>query len=175
MRIGYCEDEKAFYPQIETMVQKWAAAHQTKTEIIFYGSGEELLFENPESFPFDLLMIDIQMKKIDGLELARKIRQRDEQLRIAFLTARKDYVFQGYEVQAIRYLLKPLQYEELVGLLDLVQQELGRKKRYLLASEGTEKLKIDLDTVRYAESDAHYMRIYADRQKPYMIKKNMKK
>lgn len=114
------------------------------------------------------------MKRMDGMELARRIRKRDPEVRLAFLTGRKEYVFQGYEVQAVRYLLKPLKQEALEALLDLVAEQLGREKRYLLVSENGEKQKIDMDSILYVESDAHYIRIYTERSHPILIKMNMK-
>ena len=47
MRIGYCEDEAAFYPQMEKQIRRWADWRKVPVEILFYGSGEELLFEHP--------------------------------------------------------------------------------------------------------------------------------
>ena len=99
MRIGYCEDEAAFYPQMEQRIRRWADRRGTPVEVLFYGSGEELLFEHPDTFPFDLLILDIQMKQMDGMELARRI----------------------------RYLLKPLKQEALAALLDLVMEQRGRE------------------------------------------------
>lgn len=47
LRIGYCEDEAAFYPQMEKQIRRWADWRKVPVEILFYGSGEELLFEHP--------------------------------------------------------------------------------------------------------------------------------
>ena len=81
-----------------------------------------MLFENPESFPFDLLLLDIELEKMNGIALAKKIREKDDSIMLAFLSNRKEYVFEGYEVQAIRYLLKPLQEEQFFPLLKQLEE-----------------------------------------------------
>ena len=71
-----------------------------KTDLVWYESAEQMLFECDGRYPFDLIILDIQMKETTGMELARKIRQTDAQVPILFLTAIKEYVFEGYEAQS---------------------------------------------------------------------------
>lgn len=104
MRICICDDDKFMCDNLKEMILQ----HGAHVITVFY-SAEELLFECENQFPFDCVFLDIQMKSINGIECARKIREYDKKIGIVFLSAIKDYVFEGYEVNAIRYLLKPLE------------------------------------------------------------------
>ena len=89
------------------------------------------------------------MKKQNGMELARRIRQTDAQVPILFLTAMKEYVFEGYEVKALRYLIKPVQDEALFAILDEIQ---SADQRYVLLNGS----RINLNDLIYVEAEAHY-------------------
>ena len=109
MNIAYCEDEKIQLEYMEQLIKKWADEGNDTVTYFGYGSAKELLFEHPDSFPFDLLLLDIDMDGMDGMALAKEIREKDQKLPIVFLTNRSEYVFEGYEVGALRYLLKPVE------------------------------------------------------------------
>lgn len=83
----------------------------------------------PDSYPFDLIFLDIDLGGMDGMALARKIRETDSEVPILFLTNHREYVFEGYEVQAFRYLLKPVTEDTLFPLLDELQSCADRKSR----------------------------------------------
>ena len=139
MRICFCDDEKSFHAVVENMIQKWAKEKGVLCEVFHYDSAEQMLFENEQNFSFDLILLDIQMGKMDDVELARKIRERDNHVMIAFLTAVGDHVFEGYEVQAVRYLMKPLQQEKLSELLELAAKASQNNRKYLILEVGGEK------------------------------------
>ena len=83
-----------------------------------YSSATELLFYWSEGKSFDIAFLDIKMKNMSGVELARLLRKNDDLLIIVFITGLMDYVFQGYEVQALRYLLKPVKETDYFACLD---------------------------------------------------------
>lgn len=151
MKICICDDDKNQCEELKEMILK----HDTH-EIIIYHSAEEMLFECENHFSFDCLFLDIQMKKINGIELAKKIRLYDEHLIIVFLSAISDYVFEGYEVQAIRYLLKPLSEKKCFELLDLIQNSLKQEVFYLYIN----KTKINCDDILYIEAIGHYCHLH---------------
>lgn len=124
MRIAYCEDEAAQAQLVRTMIEQWAECKQEFVEVVLFESAEEFLFKN-DDFPYDVVFLDIAMRQINGVELARTIRKKDKRLPIAFLTADKAFAIEGYEVHAVRYLLKPITTEKLESLLDelLAEQE----------------------------------------------------
>jgi len=117
MRIAYCEDEPAQAALVRAMILRWAESRKITAEVILYESAEEFLFKN-ETFLYDVVFLDIAMRQMNGVELARAIRQKDKNLPIAFLTADRTFAIEGYEVHAVRYLLKPVTAEKLGSLLD---------------------------------------------------------
>ena len=86
-----------------------------------FSDSAAFLFQYPGSYPFDLIFLDIDLGGMDGMALARKIRETDSEVPILFLTNHKEYVFEGYEVQAFRYLLKPVTEDTLFPLLEELQ------------------------------------------------------
>ena len=121
MNIAYCEDEKIQKEILEELLCRWG-----KVDLVWYESAEQMLFECDGRYPFDLIILDIQMRNQNGMELARQIRRADPQVPLLFLTATKEYVFEGYEVNALRYLIKPIQPSQLFAILGEIQASTKR-------------------------------------------------
>lgn len=158
MRICFCDDEASTRSQFERMAAAWEEQRGEAAELQLYNSAEQLLFEvdQPEAqeLAFDLILLDIQMGGMDGITLARQLRAQDK--RLAFLTAAREYVFEGYEVQAVRYLLKPMQQEKVFELLDLARQNL-QEQPSLILNCADEKKKLYLSQIAAIEAQGHYL------------------
>ena len=132
------------------LVGKYSSAVQAMKEL----PGEEV----------DLLFLDIQMPGMDGVTLARRLRQRDGQLVIIFITAFSDHMDQGYDVGALHYLLKPITREKLFPVLDRAVEHLRRNERALLIASQGETVRIPLYEIRYVESRLNYVTVHAARE-----------
>ncbi len=160
MIIGLCDDEKIQLDYIKLVIQKWTEDRQISCQVETFLSAEEFLFECSEQYPFDLLILDIQMGDMNGMDLAKKIRVVDKNLPIIFLTGVSDYVFDGYEVGALRYLLKPVKEEQLyLALEDVFLKPKDKKLDYYILSCSGEKRKIDFEDIIYIESLGHYLKM----------------
>ena len=157
MRICLVDDDSVQLDYFKLIIEKWANMQNINVDIDFYHSSEEMLFENPESYPFDMIILDIQMAKISGIELAKRIRETDKSIIIAFVSGMADYVFEGYEVQAIRYILKPIKQEQIFELLDLVKTKEVEREKFMVLSISGEKKKIRYNDIIYIESMGHYV------------------
>ena len=102
----------------------------------------------------------LKILSYDGMALARKIRETDSEVPILFLTNHREYVFEGYEVQAFRYLLKPVTEDTLFPLLDELQTMRRQEKPHLLLSLGGETQKLFLSDLLFVESDNHYLTLH---------------
>lgn len=171
MNIAYCEDKKIQLEYMEQLIRKWADERKSTAIYFGYGSAKELLFEHPDSFPFDLLFLDIDMDGMDGMALAKEIRKWDKNLPIVFLTNRSEYVFEGYEVGALRYLLKLVEESKFFSLLDDISSALGKEKHYLIENVDGETVKIPIDTIYSVEAKGHYICVHTS-ARDYEYKKN---
>ena len=129
MRIAYCEDEPAQRSRMELLLHTFAERKRLPLTVEAFSDSAAFLFQYPDSYPFDLIFLDIDLGGMDGMALARKIRETDSEVPILFLTNHREYVFEGYEVQAFRYLLKPVTEDTLFPLLDELQSCADRKSR----------------------------------------------
>ena len=160
MRIAYCEDEPAQRSRMELLLHTFAERKRLPLTVEAFSDSAAFLFHYPDSYPFDLIFLDIDLGGMDGMALARKIRETDSEVPILFLTNHREYVFEGYEVQAFRYLLKPVTEDTLFPLLDELQTMRGQEKPHLLLSLGGETQKLFLSDLLFVESDNHYLTLH---------------
>lgn len=160
MRIAVCEDEKASRDFECSLINKWAEQNHVQINIDSYPNAENFLFEMEDKLEYDFLLLDIQMGKMTGFELAKTLRSRGFNGSLAFLTGIMDYALEGYEVGAVRYLLKPVKEQALFSLLDDVYAEFGKKAvDYFLLQTGGDILKIPFSDIIYVEARGHYVHL----------------
>lgn len=159
-RIAICEDEKVVLDYESSLVKEWGEASSCKGafELDTYVSSEQFIFESEDKAPYDLLIFDIQMKNMNGMELAKKLRARGCDAVIIFVTGVPDYAIEGYEVGAVRYILKPVKPEVLKGLLDAAFNERQKKAEdYFVLGQGADLEKIPFEKIVYIEARGHYV------------------
>lgn len=117
MRIAICDDEEKYIYQVKELIEH--LYHSLEILIDTCQNGNELLAKY-EKYPYDVVILDIEMPAVDGISLARKLRQKSEEVVLIFLTEHVEYALQGYEVNALRYLTKPVKPEKLKEVLDYV-------------------------------------------------------
>lgn len=157
-RIAVCEDEKAQREYLTKLLEQWQTLSCEKASVDTYTSAEQFLFETEGKEPYNLLLLDIQMGQMNGMELARKVREQDVKVSIVFLTGIKDYAIEGYEVGAVRYLLKPVKETELFALLDkLCDGAKEQEEDYFLFQTGGATNRVPFSEILYAEAEGHYV------------------
>ena len=108
IHIGICDDEKGMQKQIYDIVQHELFKYDD-AEYTYYSSGKEVIEAiEADDFYCDLLLLDINMPKTDGLSTAKYIRECQVDVDIIFVTVSQEHVFDGYTFQAFSYLLKPI-------------------------------------------------------------------
>lgn len=145
MNIAICDDEKAQADLLARLVHRWGKSRGVQVRAEIYYNAESLLYAWAESGRCDALLLDIQMPAMNGMELARKIRQRDESIAIIFITGYSDYMQEGYDVSALHYLLKPIDEAKLFACLDRAGKQRAEDKSLILDHGG--------QTVRLAQSE----------------------
>ncbi len=158
-RIAICDDEDAQRACLGSLVRAWAAARDAQIRIEEYASAESLLFAGEDDGVADILLLDIQMGGMDGVQLARRVRAADRDAQIVFITGFADYVAMGYDVEALHYLMKPVAEDKLREVLDRAMQRLGREQETLLVQAQDATVRIPLREILYVEAFSHYVSI----------------
>lgn len=169
MRIALCDDEPATAQVFAELIRSWSGLRDCPCEITAFSSAKALLFEAQGSFAFDLILLDIEMPGMNGMDLAKEIRRLDGEVPIAFLTNYQDFVFEGYEVGAFRYILKTQAEEKLFPMLDEVQKKLEQTKNYLLVKAQGEDIRLDLNGIMYLEAQKHDTAVHMG-EKTFMLR-----
>ena len=130
MKIAICDDDKRLRRQLRQFLETNLALMGIPSDIIEYESGSALLSLTPQNAP-DMLFLDIEMPGTGGMDTARALRRAGHRMLLIFVTAYPDYVFEGYEVQAFHYILKPYQESRLKEVLEkaaYIKTKNGHKK-----------------------------------------------
>ncbi|MBH1942189.1 response regulator transcription factor [Mobilitalea sibirica] len=133
MRIGICDDEDIIRSEISRLCRKFHELSLIKYDLVEFSSGEELL---DYKGTIDILFLDIQMKGMNGMQTAKKIRESDDSIYIIFLTGYRSFMQEGYKVRAFRYLIKPLKEDQFQITFSEVLQDFSKNFKAILGKEG---------------------------------------
>ncbi|MGL5718249.1 MAG: LytR/AlgR family response regulator transcription factor [Paraclostridium sp.] len=147
--IAICEDDSSQRDLLTTYLNRVFIDLGVDSTIQEFSSGEELLRDYPDKV--DILFLDIQMDKLTGMDTARKIREFDTKVEIVFTTAILDYIHEGYEVRAYRYLIKPLEYNCILKHTKACIHDLIDRKCTIAIKDRLETAIIQIDEILYIE------------------------
>lgn len=149
IKIAICEDKKEQQELLKIYINQIFESLYIKYKLEIFNSGEELL-ENYQN-DTDVLLLDIQMGQINGMDTARKIRSIDDKVEIIFITSLIEYALEGYEVRAYRYLIKPVKYENLKENIINCIKEIDIKNKYIIVKQQGNQIKLDINEITYVE------------------------
>lgn len=153
-RIAICDDSQFDVDFLKKTISLWQNGRSERFSVSAFHSAESFLTSYKQK-NYDLLLLDIKMGKMDGVELAKTIRKDNQQMQIIFITGYTDFVFQGYDVSATHYLVKPVKQEVLFEILDRAVNNLSKKERFLFFSIGNAQKRVPVDSIMYVESFLH--------------------
>lgn len=171
-RIAICDDEQNQIEYITSIVASWSDHEGHSCEIRTFASAEAFLFEYEEDKTYDILLLDVEMKNMNGIELAKRIRKDNNRAEIIFITSHFEFVGEGYEVDALHYLIKPISVEKLTQVLTKAAEKISVEPPSVVISCEGETVKLYEADIRYVESFLHYIVIHT-KDKEYKIKENM--
>lgn len=173
INIGICDDELCCRLKIKDMLEKILNSYPTNYNICEFSSGESLLNDYPKNL--DILIMDIQMKNINGMDTARKIRVFDENLEIIFMTSFTEFMQEGYEVKAYRYMLKPISEKKISkNIIPCIEETMKKRSNYLTIKVKNYVNRIKIDSITYIETDRPNILIYTS-DKTYTTKMSISK
>lgn len=129
LNIAIVEDESSHADVLRQYIEVWEKKDHRECRFRQFSDAESFLFEWAENKNWDVLFLDIQMPGMNGVELAKKIRDQGNQVAVVFTTGITDYLQEGYEVAALHYLVKPLDQEKVENCMQRVMRERSERER----------------------------------------------
>lgn len=160
INICIVEDESDQADLLRNYIQTYGNKTNQQFNITHFTDGIDLVDEYRAQF--DIILLDIQMKHLDGMVAAEKIRKVDADVVIIFITSTVRYAVQGYAVDALGYVLKPVPYLQFEQLFDKAISRVMTKKEklYIRVSVDERQLKLDCDNIYYIESQRNNVCIH---------------
>lgn len=160
MKYIICDDEEIQRELLTTFIRDYASLHDLSIEIIEYKDANNLWWDLQNGIVADLIFLDIMMTDMTGIELAKKMREAGYFHQICFVTGVKEFVFEGYDVDAISYILKPFNRDQLFSVLDKAVKLAHNTNEYSIIKTNKELFKIYHNELIGMEALGHDTKIY---------------
>lgn len=162
LKIAICDDEKFFAQHLKQVVSNLFDERKIQYEIHLFYSGDEFINLNMDIAKYHIVFLDINMEGLDGISTAKRLRKLCNDIFVVFVTAFINYALEGYEVDAVRYILKnspnfDKSVNECIGTI-LEKMNYIVKIHRLKFKEGTKD--INEDNIIYIESNLHELYFY---------------
>jgi len=159
IKLAIVEDEDGYAKQLKEYIEKYSDESGEEFQVTRYSDGDEIV-ENYKSV-YDIILMDIKMEFMDGMTAAENIRMVDPEVVIIFITNMAQYAIKGYAVDALDYVLKPVDYFAFSQRLKRAVGRISNKnKHYVTISFKGGSRKVDVDQITYIESHGHNLTFY---------------
>ena len=159
IHLAVCDDDPAARLLLSNYIDRFFQERGEPFRLALFESSEDFLAHYPSDL--DILLLDIRMFELSGLELAKRIRQFDEQLCIIFISNMPQYALEGYEVQAFNFLVKPFGYEIFRrGMTPAIKQAAARRSDALTLRCDTGMIRLPVRSILYAETLNHKLLLH---------------
>ena len=159
INLAIVEDEDTYAAQLTDFVEKYQAESGNAFRITRFRDGDEIT--KGYKAGFDIILMDIEMKLMDGMTAAEEIRRLDQDVVIMFITNMTNYAIRGYQVDALDYVVKPVSYFAFSQKLDRAIGRIKKSSSNIISIDmpsGVKKL--DIDNIFYIESEGHNLNFY---------------
>jgi len=156
-RIAVVEDEQQYRDEVCQYIEQYATEHQLKFDVTTYTDGQEIVDDVQKHY--DIIFFDIEMTQLNGMDAAKVIRERDVNVVMVFITNMAQYAIEGYEVGALDFVLKPIDYYgfsfRLARALGRVQKKQGNLEFAINTPGGIKKL--NSNDIYYIEIENRFL------------------
>ena len=160
-RIAVVDDQPDMRQQLCSMIDQYSRENNCMLEVTAFSDGAQIITNYCKGF--DIIFLDVEMKHLDGMTTAERIRQMDADVILIFITNMAQYAIRGYSVGALDYVLKPVPYFAFSQqLLKAVARLEKRAKHYLTVPVEGGLRRLDTASIYYLESEGHRVHFYTD-------------
>ena len=153
LEVVICEDDPYFADSLSKLTEAYLQEKKLAANLTVCAEGEHLL--QAGAVP-DLILMDIKLPGKSGMEIMERLRQRGSISQVIFITAYPEHVFHAFELDAVHYLLKPVDAQKLYPVMDkAVKRALSRTEPCLLVTGGAEMRKLPMKDILYCEVFGH--------------------
>jgi DNA-binding LytR/AlgR family response regulator len=159
IKIAIVEDEASYARQLQDFLEQYEKDHEESFQVSVYSDGDEIVHKYKAQF--DIILMDIEMKFMDGMSAAEEIRKVDSEVMIIFITNMAQYAIRGYAVDALDYVLKPVSYFAFSQRLGRAIGRMKKRETKMIAISikgGT--VRLDAANIYYIESQGHNLIFY---------------
>lgn len=161
MKCVICDDNLEITAQVSELIDTYAQTNLIPITYLTYDNPKKLLHNLEAGTTSDIYILDIIMPRFSGIDLAKKIRQKDFNSVIIFLTSSPEYTRDAYEVEALQYLEKPIDIYKFNNAIDRTLRYLQIQKERILAITTRDGLQaVSMNQIVYIESNRHVLTIY---------------
>ena len=170
-RAAIVDDSGVDAEYVLTALKNWAREREISVQAQRFDSAEQFLFSYADDKRWDILLLDIEMEAMDGVNMAKRVRQDNEAVQIVFITGYSDYIAEGYEVAALHYLMKPVNKDKLFSVLDRAVEKRKQEERCLNLASSGEMVRIPFYEIRYLDVHQNYVTVHA--KADYTVKRTL--
>lgn len=158
MKIAIVDDIKSEQDFLKECVRKFCQEKQVQCDFSEFSSGDSFL-EN-EKFDYDIVFLDIYMDGTNGMDVAKKLREKDSPSLIIFTTTSSDFAVDSYRLRAFDYLVKPFTYDQVAETMKLCLKKLSSDSYFITVKSNRMDIKLKCNTILYVDYSNHYVQIH---------------
>lgn len=161
VRIAVVENSPDEMARMTEFLERYRQEHELSFQVTCFTDGSDLMEQYHAAY--DVIFLDIEMPNMDGMTTARRIRERDADVILVFVTHMAQYALKGYEVRAMDFLVKPLNYGAFELRMDLLLRRIPEQDEHqLLLANKNEMRKISVERLIYVEANKHKMYFHTE-------------
>ena len=163
--IAVVDDEKAVCDELLFFLKEYEMKFKMIFDISIYYNGENLLADLEDDIHFDLILLDIELAKINGVEVGRHIREinQDYLCQIIYISSKMGYAMELFQVHPFHFLMKPIQRETLFSCLGEYLRLYSKKDFFELTNKNVKK-RIPIEQIQYFESNGRKITVYCSNE-----------
>ena len=163
VNVAIVEDESEYARELQDYLRRYGREVGERFDITVYPDGEDIV-DDYRSGMYDIILMDIEMKSMDGMTAAEHIRDVDGDVVIMFITNMAQYAIRGYRVDALDYVLKPISYFSFTQRLGKAMERMRRREeKYVIITSKTGTSRVPIPTIQWIESSGHRLTYHTGR------------